>query len=396
LRLFKRKNNKVRLNALYGVQFPTSPLEEVNFDFTPTLISQRAYNISDSILKLWRENDCVANYLLEILPRKALGLGFELVDKETGQKPAWWDNIKGMLDDLDFNEKFLDLYISARTFGKAVMNYTSDGLQIIEGDKIMKIEKDEYDNPITFTIQTVNGMQIVGADEIFYIVNKRPYLQPIFNNLVYIYWIEYSMCEAAAREGSKFTVVETEGLDESAMNVVRSRFVGLSARKLALYDKTNVKDIKVLDTKLNATFTEYLSANFKKISLYTGVPEAILTGVHAGALTGSEVNVGSLYEVYQTIQKDAEKWVKKILRRMIPTIDFSEVEFKWNRKYRLSEREEEEIKMLRAQRHNTELSYKTVNEIREEEGLEPLDESITVSAPKTISVIKEKGVDKGI
>jgi len=341
LSIWKRFKDWIyRREDSYPAQFGdiASTASEVNFDYSPYLIRNRIYEPTKSGMKQWVKYSPVAYYLVKTLVIRAIGEGV-LVDDE----------------EFDVSE-FLEVVIDSRTFGVSILN----GKQHISGEYVMEIEKDDFGNILEFKL---TNLKRIDPEKVFYIVEDEPYLLPIWDNLVYIYWIQFSMCEAASREGAKFVVVETEGLDVNNMNVVRSRFGGLSNRKMAVYDNSSIKKIDVLDTNLNATFTDYISMNLKMISLYTGVPEAVLTGVNAGAVTGSEVNVGSLYEVYRSIQKHYEKWFKKYLK--YKGINFSKI--KWKKRYRMSEKEEEELKLLRAQRLALELgSYKTEEEVRKE------------------------------
>ena len=330
----KREHSTIPFGEFFGA---TST--EINFDYTPKLIRERAYTPTKDNLKKWVQYSPVAHYLIETLPREALGEGVLINDRDV---------------DIDL---FLRCFIDARLYGISIIS----GIQLVSGQYIVEVKKDDFGAINEFRLTTG---KVIPAQNIFYIntQDEMPYLLPIWDNLVFIYWIQYSMCEAAAREGSKFITVATQGLDSTNMNIVRSKFGGLSNRKIAVYDSDSVKEISAIDTKLNATFTDYISANLKMISLYSGVPEATLTGVNAGAVTGSEVNVGSLYAVYRTIQNEATPFLRKYLG-----IDTG-AEVKWKKRYRMSEKEEEELKLLKVQRMINELNagIKTIEEVRNE------------------------------
>lgn len=220
------------------------PLEEVNFDFTPTLISQRRYYFTKSNIAVWLNEEELTTYLVETLPRKAFKGGFILVDPDTDDEIPEWQAINDRLEELDYYQAFLEIFQDARAYRTSLMRLVDNTrFQIVPGYKIVTVDENDFGDPTTFKVQTTSGITEYDARrETFYYIHarRRAWLQPIFSYLILSYWITYSMTEAAAREGSKFTQVKTKGLDDSQMNTVRARFAGLSARKIAVSSKEEV------------------------------------------------------------------------------------------------------------------------------------------------------------
>ncbi len=402
------------LNSLTPVQFGTSsllpgyPTEEVNFDYTPILISQRLYQWSKSAIYKWVENDELTTYLVETLPMKAFKGGFSLVSKETDDEDPAWAGINELLQAIGYYDTFEEIFQDGYAYRTAFMKYDGVAFQVVPGHLIAEPKEDAYGEPLLFKVQTATGIVDIDPRDanVYYIHRRRrAWLKPIHNELILIYWITYSMTEAAAREGAKFVWVKTQHSDDNILAGIRTKFVGLSNRKMAVTGQ-DIEDITAIDTKLNATFPVYLDALYKKVANHSLVPSSILFGVSIGAVTGSQVDVGSEYEAYAAIQQEAEKYHLHFLPRLLAqlgiTIDLKAVKFKWANTQRMSKREEEEVALLTAQRQAVQCGkpYKTINEVRTENKDAPIeggdDIEVIEMEPPRFDMKEGKGADKSV
>lgn len=151
----------------------------------------------------------------------------------------------------------------------------------------------------------------------------------------------------------------------------------------------------------------FFQSNIEQIAIATGYPQAKLIGAQAGAVTGSEVNQQEYYKAISRDQEEIEyvvRWVidrladsgqlsivkavtdksdsyhvkllKSMLRRVIrrdyrhKTAENYVIE--WNSAFELSELDEADVELKRAQANRAKLAYMTPDEVRAEENLDPL------------------------
>lgn len=143
----------------------------------------------------------------------------------------------------------------------------------------------------------------------------------------------------------------------------------------------------------------FFDTNTKQIAKATGIPKSILEGAEAGALTGSEKNDQQYYKKISGEQSnldDVNRWVidhvlkqdtdrsaqqdTSLLRRMLHKALSSVVkdtepldyDIAWTNAFELSKLDEARVELTHAQAKATELDWKTIDEVREDDGLKPL------------------------
>jgi len=152
----------------------------------------------------------------------------------------------------------------------------------------------------------------------------------------------------------------------------------------------------------------FFKSNIEQIAVATGIPQAKLVGAQAGAVTGSEVNMQDYFKVISREQaklEDVVRWVldkladsgqirmiksavdksqpnyhinllKRAVKRLIRgdyrhrTADNYEIN--WNSAFELSEKDEASIEETRTRSNVNKLKYMSKDEVRAEEGLDPL------------------------
>ena len=152
----------------------------------------------------------------------------------------------------------------------------------------------------------------------------------------------------------------------------------------------------------------FFHGNIEQIAIATGYPQAKLIGAQAGAVTGSEVNQQEYYKAISRDQEEAEDVVRWVIDHLVDseqltllkaTVDRGSKDYRfgllrkafkrlarkdyrhrvaenyevtWNSAFELSELDEAQVKKLIADAHVAELGYKTPDEVRAEENLDPL------------------------
>jgi len=106
----------------------------------------------------------------------------------------------------------------------------------------------------------------------------------------------------------------------------------------------------------------------ENISCASGIPLAILRGVEAGALTGSEVNQQEYYGLISDEQSGYEQGLRQlidaVLKVGLPSKAIPDYEFNWLSGIELSEQRQAEIAKLEAETWQIKGQWMTRNEIR--------------------------------
>ncbi len=145
----------------------------------------------------------------------------------------------------------------------------------------------------------------------------------------------------------------------------------------------------------------FFQTNLEQISAGSGVPEPMLRGAQAGAVTGSEVNQQQYYKVISRIQASLEDCVRWVIDRLAeagqieglvkstdkslsekvkrwihhdaePIHESLKYKIEWVSAFELTELDEANAELLKEQANQTRLQYMTVDEVRALNELDPL------------------------
>jgi hypothetical protein len=176
--------------------------------------------------------------------------------------------------------------------------------------------------------------------------------------------------------------------------------------------------------------TPFYKNNLEQISIATGYPQAKLVGAQAGAVTGSEVNQLDYYKAISRDQQaieDAPRWIidrladsgqismiatatdkqtsdyrfkliKSTLKRLIKR-DYrhrtsDQYVINWTSPFQLSEADEANVEEIHTRACVNKLSYMSKDEVRAEEGLDPLPDGMGEwqEKPVGLQLFNQKGV----
>ncbi len=144
----------------------------------------------------------------------------------------------------------------------------------------------------------------------------------------------------------------------------------------------------------------FFQTNLEQIAIGTGVPEPVLRGAQAGAVTGSEINQRQYYKLISSIQAQVEPCVRWIIDHLIagrqikglpytageslsarvkrwvkhdvaPPLRF-EYLVEWESAFELTELDNRQAELLKEQANQIRLQYMTVDEVRAMNNLDPL------------------------
>jgi len=196
-------------------------------------------------------------------------------------------------------------------------------------------------------------------------------LDPVWDDIVTLRNIRWGMGQTMYRYGSGFPDLTFKGKEMSDIEdyIDSAAFSNLSARTYFAHTEDEVLEFKGLAGRALDPMNYYLPI-MENISCGTGIPLAILRGVQAGALTGSEVNQQEYYGIVSDAQSAYEWGIRKLINILrdvyTPTGDHQDFMFKWKSGIELTEEKKSQIELNNAQVWQIKGQFMTRNEIRKE------------------------------
>lgn len=334
----------------------------------------------------------------------------KIIGDEKGEKSKQFDaNIQKQLELLKAKRELTLMSVFERTYGWAVLvlGYEDEAKtlrgQLKNASSIQQIkaygppqiskvdlEKDRdnprYGEPIMYHISRlgITAPLQVHYTRVIHFATRRTYyapygerkmwqglsvLDPIWDDLVTLRNIRWGMGQTMYRYGSGFPVLTFEGATKEQLDewVDTGSFADLSARTFfAGTEKQKVEFAGVAGHQLDPM--NYYLPIMENISAGTGVPLAILRGVQAGALTGSEVNQQEYYGLISDEQSAYEPGIRQligIIQGFSENQDSKvEYEFNWQGGFELDEEKKARIEQIEAQTLRIQGEWMTRNEIR--------------------------------
>ena len=180
-------------------------------------------------------------------------------------------------------------------------------------------------------------------------------LYPVWTDLTYIRSAKHALGWANQKFGIGLFLWKLRGrLTDETASALENMLKDISLMRAALIDGTLVEDVQFLGPSgtMTTNIAEAVDMHLGLISAGSGIPKDILTGVSAGAITGSEINNKALYATLSQIQQSVEPYIRELVRRMGFTDDY---EISWNTRYATDELEQAQIRLLNAQAEQLEM-----------------------------------------
>jgi len=200
-------------------------------------------------------------------------------------------------------------------------------------------------------------------------------LDPIWDDVVTLRNIRWSMGQTMFRYGAGFPKITLSGADKAKLEAYEQSgiFSNISARTYFLGNET--QDIEFIGTAGRALDPlNYYLPPMEHISAGSGIPLAILRGVQAGALTGSEVNQMEYYGLISDEQTAYEpgitELINAILKVGLPNGEAKQkknFKFNWLGGFEMDEQKKAEVKRTEAETLQIQGQWHTLNEIRKME-----------------------------
>jgi hypothetical protein len=256
--------------------------------------------------------------------------------------------------------------------------YDSNISQVVE---TTDPESDRYGLPEFIEVNLkVGGKKMINYTRFYWLATRllghayqgQSALEPILDDLTVLRNIRWGIGMTMIRYGSGFPDVELAGADLTAVNafIESGQFNNLSAMKYFVHNTDQKLEFKgmgssVLDPE------KYVLPILESISLGSGIPLAILRGVQAGALTGSEVNEREYFRLISDIQGRVEPMVRDLVNKILNVL-FNEgkappYRIQWQGLVQQSEEDKLKNQLQKERINELRTNYMTVNEIRESE-----------------------------
>jgi hypothetical protein len=183
------------------------------------------------------------------------------------------------------------------------------------------------------------------------------------------------MGQTIYRYGSGFPVITLNGktLEQIQTYLDSGYFQNLMSRTYLLKNESIDIDFKgVAGSALNPE--PYYKAVLENLSAGTGIPETILRGAQAGAVTGSEVNERSYFKIVSSVQSKIEPYIRQLVTWVLRQagVEVEDFEVNWSGGFEPSEKDRAQAELMHQQARRLEMAYKTVDEVRMSEGMRPL------------------------
>jgi hypothetical protein len=321
------------------------------------------------------------------------------------------------------NAKLMQLAVYPETFmQRKVKEFTVDSIDV---DPISP----RYGLPVTYKLQRTSlnesGQQtsdnlIVHYTRVCEVGDGTSVLDKIWDDMTCGRNIRWGAAQYIFRVGGAFPVLsfpagttatqlETWGASGAFTNLMSRTYILLAQNSLTENDGMTFEFKGAAGSTLDPA--PFYTQNIQQIAIATGYPQAKLIGAQAGAVTGSEVNQ---QEYYKAISRDQENYCEEPIRWVIEClVDGGQISLirsstvtdkqtpsyhlkllknrlkrlvkhdyrhkiteqytiNWNSAFEMSDKDEAQIEYTHAQAQNQKLGWMSKDEIRAEEGLDPL------------------------
>lgn len=265
------------------------------------------------------------------------------------------------------------------------------------------VEKDDknprYGLPVMYHISRtgVGGKLLVHHSRVIHWATRRSYYQPnagrpqwkglsvldpVWDDLVTLRNIRWGMGQTMYRYGSGFPVLTFEGATQEQLEdwTEAGKFENISARTyFAGTEKQTLEFAGAAGHELNPM--NYYLPIMENISAGSGIPLAILRGVQAGALTGSEVNQQEYYGLVSDEQSAYEPMIRQLIDVVCQfakphSMELPAYTFEWQGGFELDEEKKARIESITVDTLLKKGQFMTRNELRKQ-----LDPTLTDLPP---------------
>jgi len=377
--------------------------EDVTFG-SPISINQIVFAVS---------REPVAKRVVVDVAFDMLAKGFSVEEAAEKPNPKWSRDVSLVLDELNTKEKLRELVVFERLFGWAALGlsvtdlgadptkpvsspqqvfgltvFSEHNCSVWSTDEERSADSERAGLPNLYTVKIGALQKKIHWTRMIHFASRRmghpwkgvPVLAVLYSDLTAFRNAREAILRTIKVHAAGFADITLKGKkSQRQLNNFEAaeKLTGLDSRSYFLHDSNSKVDW--VGTKGKALDPEqYVDVSLESLSCGSRIPVSHLRGATAGTLAGSEVNDREYWGGIAMQQSLLERTVWDLIDRLMDTgqidrvVDYNLV---WPSGFELSDQTVSEIELRDAQTRKLKLEWMTVDEVRDEQGLEPLPES---------------------
>jgi hypothetical protein len=293
---------------------------------------------------------------------------------EEMRKALEWERLYGMsiivgrFNDASNQEELMKAKTANATLTE-IRAYPKNKITSTDDDR--DVNSDRFGEPIIYYINrgtSFNRLKVhyTRVIRVATRTGEKSVIDAIYDCLSTVRNILWALGQTIWRDGTGFPKITLNGYSVEQLTKFKDdgTFANLMSRSyILLNEDMDFEFIGAEGKALNPA--PYLKPQLEDIAAGTGIPEAILRGAQAGALTGSEVNERQYWDVIATIQRDIEPVLRDLNLWALPEEDQWGYEFTWPPGIELSADDQAKTDVLIEQANLLRLEYMKTNEVRD-------------------------------
>jgi len=336
--------------------------------------------------------------------------GFKVEEEAEKPNPEWSRQVSLVLDELDTKAKLRELVLFERLYGWAALglsyvDYAADPSKLVQDPKRIvsltvfsdhncsvqssDVEKDTESEraglPNLYTVKIGTQQKKIHWTRMIHYASRLmghpwrgvPTLEVLYSDLTAYRNAREQIVHTIKTHAAGFADVTLKGkksqrqLDNFETD---NKLSALDARSHFLHDSNS--KVEWIGAKGKALDPEpYANISLESLSCGSRIPVSHLRGATAGTLAGSEVNDREYWGGIAMQQSLLERVIWDLIDRLMDVgqidrvVDYNLV---WPSGFELSDQTVSEIELRDAQTRKLKLEWMTVDEVRDEQGLDPL------------------------
>jgi len=376
----------------------------------PTWQARFGMPLNEDDLLFAARREPITNRVVFKVSHDIFAKGFTVEELSKKPDPNWSREVAKVLDGLNAKAALTQLVVYERLFGWAILaktyvDYGQDASQPVSNPKEIReivpygslqctvqssdedkdVKSARYGLPVRYTVRRSGlDQNKIHFSRVIHDATRlldHPWrgmsaLEVLYDDQTVLRNARWALGETLVRHAAGFADITMKGAKKKQIDdfEAEQQLHPLNSRSILTHDEnTTVGWIGPAGKALNPE--PYMTPILESASCGADIPQAMLRGANAGALTGSEVNEREYWTGISALQLLHEPTIWALIDALIETGQISEVEdyrIVWPAGFELTEKDKAAIKLQLAQVHNLESAWKTVDELRAEEKLNPL------------------------
>jgi len=241
---------------------------------------------------------------------------------------------------------------------------------------------ERYGLPELYTVKRLNlGDTTIHWSRMIHCATRKPIeigkkewegisvLDPAYNDLEMLDNIRWSIGQTMFRYGPGFPDIELQGASDDVIEAfyASGRFSNINARTYFVHSEREKLEFKgVGSSALDPQ--RYTQPIMESLSVATKIPEPILRGAQAGALTGSEVNEREYFKVVSSAQTAFERYLRVLIDALMASgqieAEVEDYQINWVGGFEVNAKDKALTELAREQAQQIRLEYMLLDEVR--------------------------------